>query len=108
MILFKAKANETTPGVKTQLKGNVGKGYGVRIEAIYYSSINPGNFLHLLDADGDEFMFAIPGQGIQKTISPAIPVTVKLPLSYLDISQGGYEIIIWGVAEKVTAIEASI
>lgn len=108
MILFKAKVQDTVPGKPTQIKGNVGKGYGVRIEAVYYSSINPGNFLHLYDADGDEFMFPIPGQGIQKTISPAIPITVKLPLSYADISQGGYEIKIWGVAEKIAQIETNI
>lgn len=108
MILYKGKVEQTTPGQKTVVKGNVGKGYSATIQAVYYSSINPGNFLHLLDADGDEFMFPIPGQGIQKTITPAIPVTVKLPISYIDVSQGGYEIKIWGEAEKLSIVESGI
>lgn len=111
MIPFKAKVEKTgiaKGGEMLEIKGNVGKGYALKLQALFYSSSNPGHFLHLLDADGDEFMFPIPGQGQPKAINPAIPITVKLPLKYVDISQGDNQIIIWGEAEKITNVESGM
>jgi hypothetical protein len=101
MIPFKARITETTPGEVMTFKGNVPSSWAVTVQAVFYSSNNPGNFLHLYDGDGDEFMFAIPGQGQPRVATPEVQITVKLPIRCRDISQGSHEVIIWGRAEKV-------
>ena len=59
---YKAKVEKSEQGEIKKLEGNYGTGYGLRVQAVLYSSSNPGNFLHLYDADGDEFLFPISGQ----------------------------------------------
>ncbi len=108
MIPYKARVNKSVPGQMTTIKGNVGKGYCVTVQAVYYSSTNPGNFLHLYDADGDEFMFALPGQGNAKVATPEIPVTVKLPLKYVDVSIGEHQIKIFGEAHKISKVDSNL
>ncbi len=108
MLLYKAKVEKSEQGEIKKLEGNYGTGYGLRVQAVLYSSSNPGNFLHLYDADGDEFLFPISGQGNPKVLLIDAPIAVKLPLSYLDISLGENEIKVWGEVERLSSIETSL
>lgn len=102
MRLYKVKitstpANEVTK-VNVALKGLV------TVNAIYYSSQNPSSYLHLLDADKDEFMFPVPGTqpvegGAVKPTTLNYPTTVRLPLYIVD-ETGNNDVIIWGVVEE--------
>lgn len=108
MIPFKAFTDKTISDKPTELHGNVGKGYGARIQAVRYSSKNPSDYLYLYDADDNEFMFSIPGQGNEKTISLETPVTVKLPIKYIDTSSGDKQVIVFGEAEKISRPESNL
>jgi hypothetical protein len=69
----------------------------VRVQAIFFNDTNPERKLRLFDADGDEFMFPIPGQIEPRIATPEISVLVQLPLQYLDEDPiGGHEVIIFG------------
>lgn len=96
MKYFKVKTkssatDELTP-FETQPLGSV------MIQAVYYSSENPSKHLCLYDGDGDMFMYPIPGQIENKIVTPEIPITVKLPIRYLD-QDGENEIIVFGQLE---------
>lgn len=100
MKLYKVKVEKTVQGQPTELKHMYGAGYCVTIQAVRYGSDNPQSELYLYDAGGDEFMFKIPGQASRNTTTPEIPVTVRLPLSYLD-SEGQNELIVWGTVDQI-------
>ncbi len=102
---YKVKVNKTVGGSRVvELKSRYGSNYFVTVQAVYYGCTNPSSYLHLFDGDGDEFMFAIPGQAIPNTTTPEIPVTVRLPISYSD-DIGGNELVIWGTVEKEDPVE---
>lgn len=65
------------------------------IQAVFYSGKNPSQHLCLYDADGDMFMYPIPGQLENKVVTLETPTTIKLPLRYLD-QDGENEIIVFG------------
>lgn len=67
-----------------------------RIQAVYYSSTNPSRNLFLYDGDGDLCMFPLPGQDIGKVNILPSPISVKLPLYYIDEEEEGSEIIVFG------------
>lgn len=97
MTAFKVKAKESKEAELTAFPGQVA-GKSVEIQAVYYSSLTPGKHLMLYDADGDCFMYPIPGQVDQKVVTPEVPVTVKTPIYYLD-EVGDNEIIVFGKME---------
>ena len=103
MIPYKVKVEKTELLVRTELKSRYGLGYALTLQAIYYSSTNPTRFIHILDADGDGFLFPMPGQHSPQTTTPEIPITVKLPLYYFD-EAGDCELILWGEVEKIQTI----
>jgi len=108
MLLYKAKVEKSETPDMHKIEGNYGMGYGLKLQAVYYSSSNPGNFLHLYDADGDEFLYPIPGQGNPKVTMLDSPISVKLPLSYVDVSLGENEIKLWGEAVRLATLETSL
>lgn len=108
MLLYKAKIEKSEAGDIHKIEGNYGTGYGLKLQAVFYSSSNPGNFLHFYDADGDEFLYPISGQGNPKVVLIDAPISVKLPISYLDISLGENEIKVWGEVERLSPIETSL
>lgn len=76
-------------------------GWAMTVQAVLYTNTAPNQKLHLFDADGDEFMFPIPGQMEEKIVTPEIAVTVKLPLSYYDEdADGGHQLKVIGYVEK--------
>lgn len=97
MTHFKKKIKTAPNSEKAPvLTGSAQVGY-LTVEGVYYSNINPSQCIHLYDADGDEFMFPIPGQAEPKPTSPEIAITVELPLYYLDEDfDGENDLIIWG------------
>lgn len=103
MIPFKAKVIKSESGNRFILKGNVDRGFALKVEAVYYSNSNPSQHLRLFDADGDQFMFPVPGQARANTTSPELPVTVKLPISYEDEGEGN-QVVVWGEAEKLSKV----
>lgn len=108
MIPFKIKVEKTEANKMTEVKSTYGAGYVARIQAVFYSSNNPSLFLKLFDADGDQFMFSIPGQGIPRPTTPEIPVTVKLPLRYVDIGPGENTFTVFGEVYKATNLESNL
>lgn len=74
------------------------KSGSVRLQAVFYSSQNPVQKLYIYDSDGDMVTFPVPGQAERKVIS-LDPVTVKLPLYYIDEAGPGNEIILFGETE---------
>ena len=68
----------------------------VRVQAVYYSSKNPSRHLLLYDGDGDLFLFPVPGQETEKVIPLDCPITVKLPLHYIDEDAPDNEVIVFG------------
>lgn len=94
--LYKVKVEKTETGKLEEVRCEYGEGWCVNLQSIFYSEKSPQHYLHLFDADGDEFMFSIPGQARPTVVTPdEVPVTVKLPLYYLDTG-GGNELILWG------------
>lgn len=85
----------------------------VTIRAIHWSCENPNRALHLYDADGDEFIYPIPGQQppdshieiVSKVTVLDTPLTVELPLSYVD-EEGECELKIWGTVERPEKIDS--
>jgi hypothetical protein len=71
-----------------------------RIQAVFYSNTALKEALHLRDADQDEFMpplFGQPEEDRQGVYIFDTPVTVRLPISYLDEDfDGNNRICIWG------------
>lgn len=99
MRAFKIKTKQSI-GNKLTVFGGQPKQGSVRIQAVYYSGKNPSQHLCLYDADGDMFMFPIPGQLEKKVITPELPVTVTLPIYYLDQDvDGENEVIVFGEQE---------
>lgn len=99
MRAFKVKTKSSI-GNKMTVFGGQPKQGSVRIQAVYYSSKNPSAHLCLYDADGDMFMFPVPGQLDDKVVTPELPVTVTLPLYYLDQDvDGENEVIVFGEQE---------
>lgn len=74
------------------------KSGSMRVQAVFYSSTNPSQSVMLYDRDGDCFVFPIPGQLDKKVISLETPVTVSLPVYYLD-QVGECELIVFGEQE---------
>ena len=99
MRTFKIKF-KTVPNALTKIEYPVSRGYFVKVQAVFYNTNNPSNYLKLYDKDSDQFMFQIPGQGIPNPTTPEIPVSVALPLYYLDIGKGGHEVTIFGELHK--------
>lgn len=100
MKLYKVKVEKTVQNQPTELKHMYGAGYCINVQAVSYGSKNPQSMLHLLDAGGDEFMFKIPGQASTNPTTPELPITVRLPLSYVD-TEGQNELIVWGTVESI-------
>lgn len=99
MSPYKIKV-KTVLNVPTKIGGERA-GYAYTIQAIYYSSKEPSEHVTLFDKDGDEITFHIPGQ-IDPKISPLeTPITVQLPIQYVD-TKGQEELIIYGRLEKIT------
>ena len=99
---YKARIEETVFNEKTKIPG-LGAGYCVTIQSIFYDNRNPSDYVYLFDADGDGFISKIPGQGADNVRPGPIsvtPVTVKLPLSYLDTA-GECQLIIWGEVNPI-------
>ena len=108
MIPYKVKVEKTVPMRKVELKSFYGTGYALTLQAIYYDSKIATKFIHILDADGDGFLFPMPGQHSPQTTTPEIPITVKLPLYYFD-EAGNCELILWGEVEKIqTKLETNL
>lgn len=104
MIPFKARVNKSVSKGFVQNPIKIGTkyndGYAVRLQSVFYSSMNPHDQLHLFDGDGDKFTFTIPGQLEAGVVHFDSPLTVKLPISYVDTA-GDMEIILWGEVEKI-------
>lgn len=100
MKLYKIKIKETLLKEVTRIEDIYGEGYAVTVQAVSYSSKSPEQKLVLFDADGDQFMFPVPGQAVTKPTTPEVPTSVKLPLSYVD-TEGENEVIIWGEVTKI-------
>lgn len=98
MQAFKAKtiSKNVTDEKPMQLFDEGPQNGNVRIQAVYYSSTNPSRNLYLYDGDGDMCMFPLPGQDIGKVNILPSPITVKLPLHYIDEEGEGSEIIVFG------------
>jgi hypothetical protein len=101
---YKVKVKRTIGGRPVELKSKYGSNHFATIQAVHYNCTNPASYLRLLDGDGDEFMFRIPGQAEPNPTTPEVPVTVRLPISYID-DIGGNEIILWGRVEKGDPLE---
>lgn len=96
MNAFKAKEESSKAGVMTRFPNQPAFG-SVKIQSVFYSSENPSQTLFLYDKDGDLFLFPVPGQIAPSPIGLEAPVTVNLPIHYLD-PVGGNEIILFGEA----------
>lgn len=106
MKTYKAKL-QTVGGIKKQITGNFIVGT-ITIQAVFYSSINPARKIHLYDKDGDEFIFPIPGQADPKVTTPELPITIDLPISYMDEDiNGANTLIVWGKIESDVRIKSS-
>lgn len=97
MKAFKVKTEKSEAQKMMSFAGQI-KGKSARIQAVYYSSASPSQHLMLYDADGDCFMFPVPGQVDKKVINLESPVTVQLPIHYWD-EKGEEEIIVFGEME---------
>lgn len=97
MKALKLKAKSTVPQKLSVFEGQPKSG-SMRVQAVFYSSTNPSQNVMLYDRDGDCFMFPIPGQLDKKVISLEVPVTVALPIYYLD-QIGECELIVFGESE---------
>lgn len=94
---YKAKSTASVGGQKLIFKDQTDSMGAVRIQAIYYDNTNLDQHVRIYDGDGDECMFPMPGQEVPRVISLESPVTVKLPLAYLDEDPNGdHAIIIFG------------
>jgi hypothetical protein len=98
MVPYKAKTKTVTEGMTT-LKPEW-RGFQVTIQAVYYGSKNPSAHLTIHDAEGDQCVFSLPGQLNATVTALETPVTVKLPLKYID-NEGGNDLIVFGQAEKI-------
>lgn len=107
MLLYKEKIKKTVRGKKVEIKSPFGAGYALTLQALSFNSTNPNKFCYLLDADGDQFVFKIPGQAEPGPTAPEVPVSVKLPLYYFD-ETGGNELILWGEVEKIERKESGL
>lgn len=100
MQAFKAKIKETKQSESEEsplvVFPDCPRSGSVRIQAVYYSSKNPSQHLRLYDGDGDMCLFPIPGQESEKVIPLDSPITVRLPLFYLDEDNNGNEAIVFG------------
>lgn len=94
MNAFKVKEERSEAGEMKKFKNQPSFG-SVKIQSVFYSSSNPSQTLFLYDKDGDLFLFPVPGQVAPSPIGLEAPVTVNLPLYYLD-PVGGNEIILFG------------
>ena len=94
MNAFKVKEESSKAGVMTKFPNQPAFG-SVKIQSVFYSSANPSQTLFLYDKDGDLFLFPVPGQIAPSPIGLEAPVTVNLPIHYLD-PVGGNEIILFG------------
>lgn len=92
---FKVKI-KTNPQKITKIQGT--DGMYVKIQAVRYGSHDANVHLMVLDGEGDECMFPIPGQRTPKVIHLESPVTVEGPLHYLDESSSSNDFIIFGEA----------
>ena len=96
MKAYKVKTKTSVGGKLTPFGSQPAQG-SVKVQAVYYSNLNPAQALCLYDGDGDMFMYPVPGQLEAKVVTPEIPVTVKLPLYYLDQDlDGENEVIVFG------------
>jgi hypothetical protein len=102
---FKVKIKKSIGNRKVEIKSNFGSNYCVTIQSVFYDCTNPSSYLRLLDSDGDMFMFKVPGQAEPNPTTPEVPVTVRLPIYYVD-SLGDNEITIWGVVNKIDRTES--
>jgi len=102
---FKVKIEKSIGDKKVEVRTNFGSNYCLNVQSVFYNCNNLSSYLRLLDADGDMFMFKIPGQAEPNPTTPEIPVTIKLPIFYVD-SLGGNEIIIWGEVNKIDRSES--
>ena len=97
MKAYKVKTKKSEADKITAFEGQAKVG-SVRVQAVFYSSHSPAHELMLYDKDGDCFTFPIPGQVTRKVITFEHPVTVALPLYYVD-PEGENEIIVFGETE---------
>lgn len=99
---YKAKVEESVGGEKIKIEYPAHKypyvdGIKVRVQAVFYNSTRLDKYLKLMDKDGDQFMNDVPGMENPHSVSPEHPVTIALPMYYMDEDlEGGNEIIIWG------------
>lgn len=93
MQAFKVSVKETEHNKLVKFASQ-GRG-SVRIQAVFYSGRNPSQNLYLYDGDNDLCSIPIPGQ-LDRKVIPLDPVTVKLPLSYIDTDDQGNEVVVFG------------
>lgn len=105
MKLYKAKIEESKGREWTVIPIPRYRGAIAKIYAVFYGGKKRNRFLHLRDADEDEFMSPLPGQEIKEDEEmPPVgvftfdsPTPVKLPISYFDEDMDGKnKIVIWG------------
>lgn len=82
MKAYKGKTQETEIGRMGFLQPKVSS--AIKIEAVHYTSKDPGSRIHLFDADGDEVLHPIPGQLENKVIPLETPITVQGPIQFRD------------------------
>lgn len=95
MRAYKAKTDNTAYQERAFLNSDFNEGYA-DIQAVHYSSMSPQQFLHLYDADGDPFVTPIPGHRKGEVEYLSTPVTVKLPLEYMD-TEGNNKVTVFGM-----------
>jgi hypothetical protein len=100
MRLYKAKIEKTVFDDMTKIENKYDVGYALKVQAVFFGSTNPSATLSLYDADGDEFMFSIPGQAIPRVTTPEIPISVKLPIHYTD-SEGNNKLMVFGEVYQI-------
>ncbi len=98
-IKLKTKSQLSEDESPIKIESSYGQGWILRIISVWYGGEKANIYLRLFDSDGDMVFVPIPGQSAEprKTVSPDIPLPVKLPISYLDEDMDtDNEIIIWG------------
>ena len=100
MSPYKIKIEKTLLNIPTKI-GGPRAGYAYTIQGVYYSSENPDSHVVLLDKDGDEITFHIPGQVDPKITMLESPITVTLPIQYAD-EKGENTLIVYGTVERIS------
>jgi hypothetical protein len=94
MQAFKAKVIKTTAD-KPTLIAQLPPGQALELQSVFFKSKNPNAFLFLVDKDGDEVMYPIPGQIDPHPVLLSCSLMINGPLYYVD-TKGEHELIVTG------------